>query len=197
MRALIISRRWMVGLMGAVVLVAGGMFLMLRTKTPAPLPFDTGGFVATTPPTIIIPPSSPSLKDLIERALFRLMTKAPTASSFSFPASPTNLCGVQGLLNQCMEVSGVRYLMPRFVAAGTVRFGNTNTLNGPQWVAAFENALQTGTPKWLDTEQRRWRNENLVLIRFPEQKTVLVLPREKATEFQRTNQFGKVDGNGK
>lgn len=90
----------------------------------------------------------------------------------------------------------MRYLMPPFVAAGSVRFGNTNMLNGPQWVAAFEKALQTGTPEWWDAEQKKMRDENLVLIRFPEQKTVLVLPREKAAEFQRTNQFGKVDGRG-
>ena len=85
-------------------------------------------------------------------------------------------------------------MMPPFVAAGSVRFGNTNTLNGPQWAAAFEKALQTGTPEWWDAEQKKMRDENLVLIRFPEQRTVLVLPPEKATEFQRTNKFGKVDG---
>ena len=122
------------------------------------------------------------------------MMKAPSARSFSFPASPTNRCGVQGLLNQCMEVSGDRYLMPPVVAAGSVRFGNTTMLNGPQWVAAFEKALQTGTPEWWDAEQKKMRDENLVLIRFPEQKTVLVLPQDKAVEFQRTNRFGKVDG---
>jgi hypothetical protein len=64
-------------------------------------------------------------------------------------------------------------------------------------VAAFENALQTGTPEWWDAEQKKMRDENLILIRFPEQKTVLVLPRDKAVEFQRTNRFGKVDGQGR
>jgi len=136
------------------------------------------------------------LKDRIKYGVFTLMMKMSSSSNkYSFGAtSLTNRCLIQGMLNQCTEVSGVRYLMPPFVAAGSVRFGNTNTLNGPQWAAAFEKALQTRTPEWWDAEQKKMRDENLVLIRFPEQRTVLVLPQEKAAEFQRTNKFGKVDG---
>jgi hypothetical protein len=123
-----------------------------------------------------------------------MMKMSSSTNKYLFGATPlTNLCLIQGMLNQCMEVSGVRYLMPPFVAAGSVRFGSTNALNGPQWVAAFEKALQTGTPEWWDAEQKKMRDENLVLIRFPEQRTVLVLPQDKAAEFQRTNTFGKVD----
>ncbi len=181
--------------MCAGVLLVGGVFLMMGTKAPAPLPFDAKGFVATTPPTTFSLPSNPSLKDRFRYTVFTLMMKMSSSTNkYMFGAtSVTNRCLVQGVLNQCMEVSGVRYLMPPFVAAGTVRFGNTNTLNGPQWVAAFENALQTGTPEWWDAEQKKMRDENLVLIRFPEQKAVLVLPQDKAAEFQRTNKFGKVD----
>jgi len=198
MRASLISRRWVVGLVCAIVLFAGVMFLMPNTRAPAPLPFDAGGYVVTTPPTTFSLPPNPSLKDRFRYTLFTLMMKMSSSTNkYMFGAtSLTNRCLVHGLLNQCMEVSGVRYLMPSSVAAGSVRFGNTNTLNGPQWVAAFEKALQTGTPEWWDAEQKKMRDENLVLIRFPEQKTVLVLPQEKAAEFQRTNQFGKVDGPG-
>jgi len=188
----------MVGLLCAGALLVGGMFLMMRTKVQAPLLFDAGGLIATTPPTIASLPPNASLKDRISYILIvKVMTKAQSATKHLFPPTPTtNRCSVQGLLNQCTGVTGERYLMPPFVAAGTVRFGNTNTLNGPQWVSAFENALQTGTPEWWDAEQKKMRDENLVLIRFPEQKTVLVLPQEKAAEFQRTNTFGKVDGSG-
>ena len=181
--------------MCAVVLVAGGVFLLPKFATPAPLPFDAKGFVGTTPPTIASPPPNASLKDRINHFLiFKVMTKAQRADKYLFfPTPVTNRCSIQGTLNECMGVWGDRYLMPPFVAAGTVRFGNTNMLNGPQWVAAFEKALQTGTPEWWDAEQKKMRDENLVLIRFPEQKTVLVLPQDKAVEFQRTNKFGKVD----
>jgi hypothetical protein len=198
MRTALISQRWVVGLVCAGILLFGGVFLMVRTKAPVPLPFDAGGLVATTSPTIASLPPNASLKDRISQILiFKVMTKLQRANKYLFPPTPTtNRCSVQGLLNECAGVTGERYLMPPFVAAGTVRFGNTNALNGPQWVSAFENALETGTPEWWDAEQKKMREENLVLIRFPEQKTVLVLPQEKAAEFQRTNQFGKVDEQG-
>jgi len=196
MRASLIPRRWVVGLVCFGVLVAGVMFLMPNTRAPAPLPFDAGGLVATTPPTTFSLPPNPTLKDRFRHTVFTLMMKMSSSTNkYMFGAtSVTNRCLIQGMLNQCTEVSGVRYLMPPFVAAGSVRFGNTNTLNGPQWAAAFEKALQTGTPEWWDAEQKKMRDENLVLIRFPEQRTVLALPQEKAAEFQRTNKFGKVDG---
>jgi len=198
MRAALISRRWVVGLVCAGVVAVAGIFLLMKFTTPAPLPFDARGLVATTPPTIASLPPNASLKDRISHILiFKVMTKLQRANKYLFfPTPTTNRCSVQGLLNECAGVTGERYLMPSSVAAGSVRFGNTNTLNGPQWVAAFEKALQTGTPEWWDAEQKKMRDENLVLIRFPEQKTVLVLPQEKAAEFQRTNQFGKVDGPG-
>ncbi len=82
-----------------------------------------------------------------------------------------------------MEVTGVRYVMPRDVAAGTVWFGPTNTLNGAQWVAAFTDALQTRQPEWWDSQARTFHRENLVLV-TNDARTVLVLPKAMAREFQ-------------
>jgi len=106
----------------------------------------------------------------------------PTASSF--PASPKRACSVSGLLNQCMQVTGFHYLIDKDVSAGSVQFGNAETLNGSQWVAVFENALQTGQPEWWDSATKARRRENLVLIKFPEKKVVLVVPRDKAAKYQ-------------
>jgi RNA polymerase sigma factor (sigma-70 family) len=102
----------------------------------------------------------------------------------SFPISPVQRCSISGLLNQCMQLSGWRYLIDKDVAAGSVKFGNPTVLNGEEWLTAFENALQTGTPEWWDAKKKGFRRENLVLIRYPEQKTVLVLPNDKAAQYQ-------------
>ena len=108
----------------------------------------------------------------------------PHPLTFSFPASPKGRCSIHGLLNQCMEVTGVRYVIAREVAAGSVEFGATNTLNGAQWAKAFTTALETGQPEWWDSAARKFRHENLVLL-TNDAKTVLVLPSEMAQEFRR------------
>jgi hypothetical protein len=68
---------------------------------------------------------------------------------------------------------------------GMVNFGAPKAMNGEEWVAAFENALQTNRPAWSERvgNRSRWRQENLVLIRYPDQKTVLVLTKEKAAKY--------------
>lgn len=104
--------------------------------------------------------------------------------SYSFAASVTNRCSIQGLLNQCMQVTGVRYAIPIDVAAGTVEFGHPNTLNGVQWAKAFTDALQTGLPEWWDSKARTFRKENLVLM-TNDASMVLVLPKELVGEFQK------------
>jgi hypothetical protein len=81
-----------------------------------------------------------------------------------------------------MEVSGVRYLIAKDVAAATVQFGHTNVLNGKQWVAAFTDALQHSEPEWWDSKLNRFRHENLLLITNGP-NTVLVIPPEMAHVF--------------
>jgi hypothetical protein len=94
-----------------------------------------------------------------------------------------------------MEVDGTRYLMPIGVAAGIVQFGNTNVLDGPHWVAAFEKALQSDGVQCWDPQTKRTGPEHLVLLRFPAQKVVVVLPAKAAAEFQRTNGIHLTDAN--
>ncbi|HYG34604.1 MAG TPA: hypothetical protein VEC99_07470 [Clostridia bacterium] len=86
-------------------------------------------------------------------------------------------------MNQCTQVSGVRYVIAREVAAGTVEFGHTNTLSGPQWVQAFTDALQHGQPEWWDPQAQKFIKENLVLV-TNNARTVLVLPKAIARELQ-------------
>jgi hypothetical protein len=111
---------------------------------------------------------------------------APAADpkDVSFAASPTRGCSISGLLNQCMQVTGFHYLIDKQVSSGSVQFGNAETLDGTQWVAAFENALQTGRPEWWDPARKSFRRENLALIKFPQKKIVLVLPKDKAAKYE-------------
>jgi|GEM_PF-6008514 len=104
--------------------------------------------------------------------------------NYTFPITPVQRCSISGLLNQCMQLSGWRYLIDKEVAAGSVKFGDSKVLNGEEWLTAFENALQTNTPEWWDAKLKRQRQENLVLIRYHKLKTVLVLPKDKATKYQ-------------
>ncbi len=108
----------------------------------------------------------------------------PNPLAWSFNASPQpGSCSIHGLLNQCMEVSGTEYIIEKNVAAGNVMFGSTNVLNGQQWVQAFEHALQNGSPQWWDAEQQKFRNENLVLLRY-DKRTVLVLSASAAEKYR-------------
>lgn len=79
--------------------------------------------------------------------------------------------------------------MPRCVAAGVVQFGNASTLNGDQWVSAFEKELQTGDVQFWDSQIKRMRHEHLALLRFAKQKTVVVLPESEVADFLRTNKI--------
>lgn len=105
-------------------------------------------------------------------------------AAFSFPARPAQLCGIQGLLNQCMDVSGTQYLIAVETLAGMVKFGNTNVLNGSQWVAAFEHTIETSGPvECYDFAQKRTFQDTLLLIR-EKPGLVKVVPRSKLAEYQ-------------
>jgi hypothetical protein len=118
--------------------------------------------------------------------------KNPTR--WSFPASPVTPCSIDGLLNQCMEVTGTRYLVAVEIAGG-VEFGHTNTLNGAQWVAAFENAIQTSSKAVLcyDYATKRSFGDSLLLIR-EKPGLVKVVPRSKLAAYQ---EAGLVDAHFK
>src|SRR5436853_7865741 len=90
----------------------------------------------------------------------------PNPTAWSFPATPVQPCSIEGLLNQCMEVSGTHYLVAVEIAGGGVQFGSTNVLNGAQWVAAFEHALETNSSVLCyDYAKKRNFEDSLLLIR--------------------------------
>jgi len=105
-------------------------------------------------------------------------------SACSFPAMPVELCSIHGLLNQCMEVSGTQYMIAVEIA-GAVEFGSTNSLNGAQWVAAFEHAVETSGPVvCYDYAKKRNFQDTLLLIRETP-GVVKVLPRSKLAEYRK------------
>jgi len=186
------------GILALFVALAGVLFFAMppAPKPVPPLPFDEKVFISTTPFSVNLAP--PKNAPFYSRILFFAFDKwqklrGTSASTWSFPAGGKMACGVQGLLNQCASVSGTRYLMPLGVTVSSVQFGNTNTLNGPQWVAAFEKELQTGDVQYWDPQTKRTRPEHFTLLRFPAQKTVVVLPESDAADFLRTNGIHLLD----
>jgi Na+(H+)/acetate symporter ActP len=113
----------------------------------------------------------------------------PKPASYSFPASLVTGCSIHGLLNQCMQVSGMHYVMPLEVAASSVQFGNATPLNGAQWVAAFEQALQQDKITMWKEGQRS--DDYLVLIRAGARKTYVV---PEAMALQMTNSVAAAAG---
>ena len=157
-----------------VLLVTGTTTVLIRGHTKPEPKFDPKDFRDTTYPTI----SADAPPDFV-----RAVTNGyGHPRNYTFPVSPVQPCSINGLLNQCMEVSGWCYLIDPNVAAGSVQFGCHKVMNGKEWVVAFENALQSGKPEWW--ENKRMRRENLALIRLPKEKIVLVLPKEKAAKYQ-------------
>jgi hypothetical protein len=175
--------RWLIT--GAIlVLVIVVAFLLTAPPLDSSFASDPR-FVITSQPQLGLPANA-TIKDRIfiwQLQLYQRFSK-PNPLAWSFDASPTNQCSIHGLLNQCAQATGVRYVIAREVAAGSVAFGHTNTLNGVQWVAAFTEALQTGKPGWWDTKNQIFHNENLVFV-TNSPKTILVLPPGMAAEFQR------------
>lgn len=172
---------WFFGI--AILALVFALAILLRPSRNQRFLHDSR-FIVTTRPAVG-PPSNPSL---LERA-FTWWLKArqrfskPDPLAYSFPAGPTKACSIHGLLNQCTELTGVQYVIAKDVAAGSIQFGHSNTLNGAQWVAAVTEALQSGQPEWWDSQLRRFRRENLVLV-TNDVRTVLVLPRTMVHEFQ-------------
>ena len=176
--------------------------LMLVPDTafqPLPPPFSTNGYFVTRAYDLFPPP--PSNAPPIRRLWYtffkfsqKLHPYQPNPTNTTITPMPVSLCSISGLLNQCTQISGVRYYMPPNIAAGAVYSGGSPTpLNGRQWIDAFESVLQTNGPSIYDPSTRIWLQQNLVLIRYPKQKAVLVLTSSDAWEFRRTNSTGTID----
>ena len=116
------------------------------------------------------------------RPVFFILSRLD-AVHMTYTFSPTtNRMSIEPILTQCHEASGTRFFIDKQVAAGTVNFGFSTNLNGPQYVAAFTNVLQTGKPEWFDSATKKMRHENLVLLPV-EKNAYLVLPPERVSEF--------------
>jgi len=152
---------------GVVILLAAGTtFIPIYVHHAKRLPFNPDDFWATKYPT-------PD---------FNAGRHGYNLDNTTFQGGPVQLCSISGLLAQCMDLTGWQYLIDKNVAAGSIEFGNSKPLNGQEWVAAFEHALENDKPQWF--EHGKFRRENLVFIRYPDQKIVLVLPPEKAVQYQ-------------
>jgi RNA polymerase sigma factor (sigma-70 family) len=160
-----------VAVAGVTVLLAIGTTTVTIHQIRKPK-YDPKDFWATTYPT-----GSPDMMQYMTNSYGHPLT-------YTFPIEPVQRCSISGLLDQCMEISGWRYLIDKDVSAGSVEFGCPKVLNGQEWVTAFENALQTNTPEWWVPKKKGFRKENLVLIRFPKEKIVLVLPKDKVSKYQ-------------
>lgn len=181
------------GLLLCVALVV--LFLFFALRGPAPLPFSTGGFVSTS--KIRVMPPNPSLAQRVEHLIMTIEEHLSGSNAYSVSAVPAAKWGVQSLLNLLTDFSGTRYLMSAELAAGTVSFGTTNAMNGPQFTTAIENTVCHSNVNWWDSSRKGWRAEQLELLRFPEQKMILVLPKSDVADFLRTNKidprrFGKA-----
>jgi hypothetical protein len=177
-RVLLSGRFWAI-----VGLLLAGLAFLLRDYGDPPFSKDKN-LVKTTRATGMTPP----MTSLMDRARWKFYefkrSNWPDPLSSMFPASGgPSPCSVHGLLNQCLEVGGTEYFIEKSVAAGSVNFGSTKVLNGAQWIAAFESALQNDRPEWWDAEKKGFRKENLVLLRY-NKRTVLVLSPATAKEYQ-------------
>jgi hypothetical protein len=81
-----------------------------------------------------------------------------------------------------MEMTGTHYLIAVEIA-GPVQFGNTNALNGAQWVAAFEQAIETSTSVLCYDYTLKRNFEDTILLIREKPGVVKVVPRTKLSIF--------------
>ena len=106
-----------------------------------------------------------------------------TPVTYTFSAMPIRPCSIVGLLDQCMEVSGTQYLIA-VETVGSVEFGHTNALNGAQFVAAFEHAIESIPVVCYDFAKKRNFQDTLLMIR-EKPGLVKIVPRSKLGEYQK------------
>ena len=111
--------------------------------------------------------------------------RKPNPGASSFPASPLQLWSMNYLLDKCMEVSGTRYLIGVDICGAAIAFGSTNALNGTQWVAAAERAIeQSDSVVCYDYRTRHAFKDRPLLIREGP-GLIKVIPRSKLAEYQK------------
>ena len=83
--------------------------------------------------------------DRLRILFYNIKTRLSRRSTrFIYPPPPQidGLFDVHTLLNQCMEVSGTRYLLAREGIDDAIDFAPTNTWGDAGWIASLEAALQ-------------------------------------------------------
>ena len=183
--------KWVIFAVVLLCLLAVVFFLVAPPPKLPPLPFDASNYVATIRIKYFTPKTNGSVKDRLVSSLRSwnedLEFRNPDPHKWSFGPSGIGNSSIMGYLNQSMSISGNTYYLSQSVSPGTFLFGQTNTLDGAQWVAAVEAALQSPATQALNLKTRSMEAGGLVLFRFPEQRAVLVLTQSEAAEFRRTN----------
>jgi hypothetical protein len=119
-----------------------------RVFSIATLPHDNRpAFIASAKPTIDTGPlSNLTLRKTISGIYLKLKNRIappkPNPAGYRFAPRAEHSCKIHGLLDECCQVTGTRYLVAREARGDSIDFGHAKTLNGTQWVAAFEEALQ-------------------------------------------------------
>jgi hypothetical protein len=152
-----------------------------RVFSPETLPRDKDpAFISTPKPTVDLGPLTglplqKRLKGMYLKLKMSIVPPKPNPAACNFPASADRRCSVHGFLNQGAQVTGTRYLIAREACSDSIYFGHSKPLNGTQWVAAFEKALQ---------------NDGYVLIR-DRSGAVKVIPKDVLAEYQRAGLVNK------
>ena len=189
--------RWLgIGGLALVILLAVGRLLLFDVHDGEEQALQASRwdgkprFVETASPTYGLPANA-GIRQRLGTAFLNLQTRygKKNPATYTFGAQPAANCFIHGLLNQCMTVTGTRYLIAAEAIAGSVQFGHSNTLTGAQWVTAFEAALQNNRPEWWESSAQRLQRENLLLIR-EKSDVVKVVPSSRLADYQ---QAGLVD----
>jgi len=185
--------RWQVALLALALAAVLGWVLFSTNEVPAPdadpheLSRADGRsrFWPTRYSVAVLPANSSFRVRLVAAWMqFRQRHSRKNPTSWSFPATPVRPCAIDGLLNQCMEITGTQYLIAVEIAGG-VRFGHTNVLNGAQWVAAFENAVQNSQSVLCYDYATKHNFEDTLLLIREKPGIVKVVPRTKLADYQK------------
>jgi len=180
-------RPWFVAIVLGIAAFYGWLFWPTESGTD---PFELSRadgrprFYATTYSKMEVPPNF-SLRERLFWAWGQYQRRHGKRNpvAYSFPATPVRLCSISGSLSQCMEVCGTRYLIAVEIA-GAVEFGNTNALNGAQWVAAFERAIEASEPVVCYDYAKKQNFQDALLVIRERRGVVKIVPRTKLAEYQ-------------
>jgi len=170
--------RWLI--VAAVLIASALSWSLTRTSERRVFSLETlprdkePAFISTSKPVRDLGPLTglplhKRLKGMYLKLKMFIVPPKPNPAAYTFPASTDRRCSVHGLLEQCAQVTGARYLIAREARADSIYFGH-DRLNGTQWVAAFEKALQ---------------QDGYVLIR-EKSGLVKVIPERVLVEYERT-----------